>query len=174
MQIKKGPVGRCPSELWTAFIPTQCIWSWLTLRGAGTRCQPAEQRVGKTWSPMQCCLEMVKHKPENFWSNLDIAFFLPQTNLENKSFSCKIVANLPMSHIRPFNWKTKMLLSITLQVFTFSESGLVTRSGLDCGTLQIDSVAIFCCPPLIVNVCIYSMANAMACVGWLQVLFVAP
>ena len=80
-----------------------------------------------------------------------------------------------MSHIRPFNWKTKMLLSITLQVFTFSESGLVTRSGLDCGTLQIDSVAIFCCPPLIVNVVyIHSMANAMACVGRLQVLFVTP
>ena len=80
-----------------------------------------------------------------------------------------------MSHIRPFNWKTiVVVLSITLQVFTFSESGLVTRSGLDCGTLQIDSVAIFCCPPLIVNVCIHSMANVMACVERLQVLFVTP
>ena len=74
VEIKMGPVGRGPSKQWTAFIPTQCIWSWLTMRGAGPRCQPAEQRVGKTWSPMQCCLEMVKHKPENFWSNLNIAF----------------------------------------------------------------------------------------------------
>ena len=80
-----------------------------------------------------------------------------------------------MSHIRPFNRKTKMLLSITLQVFTFSESGLVRRSWLDCGTLQIDSLAIFCCTPLIVNVVYnYSKANAMACVGRLQVQFVTP
>ena len=67
-----------------------------------------------------------------------------------------------------------MLLSITLQVFAFSESGLVRRSGLDCGTLQIDSAVIFCCPPLIVNVYIHSMANAREIVGRLQVLFMIP
>ena len=143
-------VSTCRAESWKNLVTNAM------LPGNG------EAQTWKLLKQLKYCL--------SFWHVVD-----PQTNLENKSFSCKIVANLPMSHNRPFNWKTKMLLSITLQVFTFSESGLVTRSGLDCGTLQIDSVAIFCCPPLIFNVVyIHSMANAMACVGRLQVHFVTP
>ena len=54
----------------------------------------------------------------------------PQTNLENKSFSCKIVANLPMSHIRPFNWKKKCYCRLLCKFLLFLSLALWQGAGL--------------------------------------------